>query len=214
MIKAVIFDMDGVLVETELAYMDIFEKVLNDNSIPFQQHEPYQLIGKSWKDSVPILDSIGKGIVNGEKLIDLCFHAIQENPIQYGKIKTRNMEELLSTLSSKGIKIGVASASDYEEIKKALHETNFIQYVDTFYSGTDCVNNKPAPDVYLKVMDLLGVTPSECAVLEDSTSGIQAAKSANAFTIARKDMRFNIDQSLADTYVCDVYDVLKVINRG
>lgn len=194
--------------------MDIFKKVLNDNHIPFQEHEPYQLIGKSWKASVPILDSIGKGIVTGEQLIDICFHEIQSNPIQYGAIKTEHMEELLCALSSQGYKIGVASASDYDEIKKALQETNFIQYVDVFYSGTDCTNNKPAPDVYLKVMDLLGVAPSECAVLEDSTSGIQAAKSANAFTIARKDTRFHIDQSLADAFVCDVYDVLTIINRG
>ncbi len=213
MIKAIIFDMDGVLVETEIAYINMFDTVLNNHNIPHNIEDAYELIGKSWENSGSILDKIGNGILSGKELIDLCFAHMENTPFNYNDIKTNNMKELLMKLKEEGYLIGVASASRKEEIFRALKQTEFYLYVDTYYSGYDCKNNKPAPDVYLKVMDTLQVAPEECVILEDSFSGIQAAKASKAYTVARKDTRFNIDQSHADTHVVDVYELLSIIEN-
>ncbi len=211
MIKAVIFDMDGVLVETELEYIRKFEEVFVSLQIPFVTEEFYQLVGVSWNHSAEVLERIGKGFYSGEDLLKISYDYMDKEPLNYKDIATKNMMELLKALKEKGYLIGVASASANKEISLALNETGFIEFVDTFHSGMDCEINKPNPEVYLTVMSQLGISADECIVLEDSFSGINAAKAAGAYTVARKDNRFSIDQSRADTSVVDVYELLDIV---
>lgn len=213
MIKAVLFDMDGVLIESEIEYMNRFEKIYKIKNIPIAREDLYALIGKSEDDSIDILSNLSLPICHGQEIMDLCNKDIKEFPFNHRDIRTENIYELFHDLKEKGYKIAVASATNRKGIEKALEETELAPFVDTFYSGCDCARSKPYPDVYLKVMELLGVDAKECAILEDSNPGIRAAHASGGYVIAREVEVFPIDQSLASKRIQDVYEVLAIVEE-
>ncbi len=213
MIKAVIFDMDGVLIESEIEYMNRFQKILEEANVKFDLETLYSVIGTSTEKTKEILDEMTNKAITGDRVYELYDESLITHPINYKEIATKNGFALMQALKAKGYKIGVASATQANEIRHVMQETGLIAFVDALYSGSDCAHNKPAPDVYLKVMEMLGVIGEECVVLEDSKSGIQAATTANAYVVARKDNRFNIDQSQASESIDDLLELERIVDR-
>ncbi|WP_249029248.1 HAD family hydrolase [Tannockella kyphosi] len=212
MIKAVLFDMDGVLIESEIEYMKRFVEVFRSKNIIVREEDFYCLVGASSPDSLETFDKLAKPI-SGAKMMSLCAQSILDNPFAYKEIRTENIYELLRDLKEDGYKIAVASATSRQGIQLALKETSLDQFVDVYYSGDDCPRSKPFPDVYLKVMELLDVTPEQCVILEDSKPGIQAATSAGGYVVAREVPIFPIDQSLASEKIRDVYDLYAIVKK-
>ena len=98
----------------------------------------------------------------------------------------------------RGLRRAVASSTRYEMVERILAEVGVLPYLDVIVSGQQCRESKPAPEIYLRTAELLGVRPEECTAIEDSTVGITAAHRAGVRVIALRDDRFNFDRSLAD----------------
>ncbi len=172
MIKQVIFDCDGVLVDTEIIAAEIMVDLLSDLSIQIDIHQYIQeFTGKTFSDIMQYfnVNSIpGKDI---ESLAKQSEHAI------YDRLREiPGMPELVQSLD---LPVAVASNSNLWQVKKALQ---FLQLEDTigkaFFSAEMVASPKPSPDVYLLAAEKTGQAPAQCLVVEDSTSGVRSALSA------------------------------------
>ena len=131
----------------------------------------------------------GKGITS--KQIESLYHDTMQD-VTYPYIRY-----ILKKLKP-DYKLAIASSSSKELISKCLKECSIDSYFDLVVTGRDFKESKPNPEIYLYTAKQLGVSSDECVVLEDSTIGITAAKRAGMYTLAHRDLRFNIDQTLAD----------------
>lgn len=210
MFEAVIFDMDGVLVDSEIVYFKWILQFMKENEYHIPRRYVEKLIGLSSKQSVQILADL-LGSVQGSKLWNDYLEACEKYPFSYEKILNPGVREVLIFLSQKGLKIGLASASDKNEIKEMLLETDLTDYFDIVLSGEQFEESKPNPEIYCIAARLLGTTPQNCIVIEDSDYGIQAGKSAGAYVIAKQETRFNFQQDKADAIASDMWKVKEML---
>lgn len=178
MLKAVIFDMDGVLIDSEPIHYLSNVTLLKKLSVDFSYDYYKQFIGSTcshmWtciardfnlEQSPEWLNTEGNKIC--EKLVETNGYP----PIEGAK-------ELVCSIKKAGYKLAVASSSALKTIKKNMDSQGLTEYFDELVSGEDVANPKPAPDVFLKAAKMLGVEPGECLVIEDSRNGVLAAKAA------------------------------------
>lgn len=199
--KAVILDMDGVIVDSEPGNMYQVLKYARSFRPDIQEKEMYQVVGRTKQDVwIRIADVIGLGRGWEETRADYeknwkPFHHL---PVDYKKIFRKDTINLLKWAKAQGMKTAVASSTEYRKVDQILTDVGIISYLDVVVSGEAFEKSKPDPSIYLKTARLLGVDPSECVALEDSTVGITAAHRAGVVVIALKDDRFGFDRSLAD----------------
>lgn len=180
MIKGVIFDMDGVIIDSEPVYKEIEKSLYKELGIYLTEAE--------------IMDSMGKGthqwwceVVNKYNLkedpkvlsdredntyLDYLFDDTAE------KVMMPGLDGLLKNLKAKGIKTAVASASVPAAIEQVIGLFGLADYFDALVSGTQVPQGKPAPDIFLKAAELIDVPSEYCLVVEDSQNGVLAAKRA------------------------------------
>ena len=183
MLKAVIFDMDGVLVDSEPLHYEINKLTAERHCGIILDYEYYkQYIGSTvffmW-------DKIKKDFnydkYTTQELFDLSEVIKEELVSTKGYPEVKGAVNFVKSLSGK-FKLAVASSSCIANIennmKKLGLKTDSINAFDKLVSGTTVKNPKPAPDVFLKAAEELGVKPSECIVIEDSSNGAKAAKAA------------------------------------
>lgn len=180
-IKALIFDLDGVLVSTEHNHFIAWQKIALKLGIEFNESHNELLKG------VSRIDSLRKIIELGNKEIsDTYFNQLlqEKNDFYLDSIQdlTKNhllkgVLELLNTAKQKGLKLAVGSSS--KNAKHILQLVGIIELFDVIVDGNDVTFPKPNPEVFLKGAQNINCKPNECLVFEDALSGIQAAKSGN-----------------------------------
>lgn len=177
-IKAVIFDLDGVLVHTDeqhyLAWKQIAEKI----GVEFNRAVNNRLRGVSRMESLEIILSNSDKVFSDTEKAALASEknsvyidylaALTENDVSEVVIRT------LETLKKTGIKLAIGSSS--KNARYILQQTGLTDYFDAISDGNNIKNSKPDPEVFLKAADLLGCSPSECLVVEDALAGVAAAK--------------------------------------
>ena len=209
MIEAVIFDMDGVLADTEYYYENRRKNFLLENGIPIPEGN---FIGSNekaiWEAIVP------HDPVRRQEMLMAYREYRKARPTPYGKLtdsgsgKTTLLEKLLPALRSRGLKVAVASSSAAPDIMKMLTEGGLKAMVDFAFSGEDCAAHKPAPDIYLKALKALGLTADKAIAVEDSPTGIASAKAAGLKVLALKPRHGEpLDQSAADCIITQLMDV-------
>lgn len=184
MIKGVLFDMDGVLVDSEAfickAAIMMFEEI-GIKATPEDFH-PFLGMGEN-KYLGGVAQKYGKR-VDIEKVKSRTYEI-------YGSIVKGNLNplpgahEFLSLCRKKGFMLALATSADKIKMEASLKEIGLGE--DTFHSivtGLDVENKKPFPDIYLKASENLGLKPDECLVVEDAVSGIRAAKTAGCRCLA------------------------------
>ena len=176
-----IFDMDGVLIESEQFYCERRFKFLEQNNFTPKSLTVQDYIGLTdeniWEKLIPNDDTQRKYLKNQYNIYK------RTHPIDFEKVLRKEVPFVLESLFSKGKKIGLASSSPREEIDGMLKQCNLTPFFTFVISGDEVVSSKPAPDIYLKSMSVLG---GNSLVIEDSPTGIEAAKKANLFTLALK----------------------------
>lgn len=213
MIKAVIFDMDGVLIDSEVEYVNRFTEQFKKCGLTFSKKDASDVVGSSSKRTDEILSKLLEGIMDVQEFWKLWREELENNPIDYMKIRVKNADKVLKELKERGYKIGLASATEYENIVKEMKEAQLYEYFDAISSGHEFEESKPHPAVYLATLQRLGIKKDECIVVEDSKYGIEAGKRAGCYVVGKKVDAFDIDQSRADELIEDLEDVLSVVER-
>ena len=174
--KAIIFDCDGVLVDSEKLSCSSWLPVLERHGIQAELAEIETFIGKS--------DQAVVDYFHNKLGIDLPREIYDERECEYFALAREHLQTfsslrtVLSALQDRGIPLAVASSGRMEKIHFSLHHVGLESFFTTVCSAIEVERGKPAPDLFLLATDRLGVAPNACAVVEDSVFGIRAACSA------------------------------------
>ena len=198
-IKAVLFDMDGLMVDTESLSTEAFIDSAKAQGYNMTKEETLKVLGFTKANIYQFWIDYFQGTnVDGKKLVDDHYEYIENVLYTVGPEKMPYVEELLKYLRENNYKIAVASSSDTADIKNNLEKTKLEKYIDEIASGAEVENGKPAPDVFLLAAERLGVDAKDCLILEDSKAGIKAGKASGAMVFMVPDM-FTVDKECEDT---------------
>lgn len=204
MIKGIIFDMDGVLINSEIYYYNALIRLIESDGKKVDREDFKKIVGLSGKDSRDVIAFYYEDDFDHGDFMHRFRSGYMGENIDYSTILFPYVHETLDKLKSRGIKLALASSSSMRTITQAIEQTDIKNYFD-FVIGGDLVENpKPDNEIYLKAMDGIGLNKDNCIAIEDSFAGIKAAKNARLYTIAKKDFDFSINQSAADIILEDM----------
>ncbi|MGG1555338.1 HAD family hydrolase [Paenibacillus ferrarius] len=208
MIKAFIFDMDGVIIDSEPLHFEVDQWVMEQVGVQITHSELEEYVGMTnpamWSRLIA-KHSLGASV---EDMIKLQMEtklaklrASDGQPIE-------GIPELLAFLKTNQIAIGLASSSPRGFIEAVLDKFSLTPYFSVILSGEEVPQGKPAPDIYLQTAEKLGVDAADCMVLEDSRNGVVAAKTAGMSCIGYRNPNSG-DQDLmrADFMVDRISDI-------
>lgn len=182
--KAVIFDMDGVLIDSQPLHYRVDMAVLHKCGYPAKLETVTPYSGVSNPDRWPKYRATLGLTPEVDQLIAWQVEILMDTFRQEDLTAIEGIPELLSWLKAQGTVTAVASSSSHELIDLVLAKTGIARFFDALVSGEDVKAGKPAPDVFLRAAKKLGVNPEDCVVVEDSPSGILAAKNAGMRCVA------------------------------
>ena len=203
--KAVIFDMDGVLIDSEALHLYDFRVFLQKHNQNLTNEELIEFVGLDAKTFIGHLQEIWKPVSllpSIEEIKEGCKYPSDS----FQDMLVPHVRFILSHLKKNNIKIAIASSSPYNIIYKMLSINDIDSYFDVIVSGNDVQAKKPSPDIYFETLKRLELPSNDCIVIEDSLVGIQAAINAGLYVIAVKENRFLVDQSQADCIVNDLIE--------
>lgn len=209
--NTVIFDMDGVIIDSEVIYIDFFKKVLQDFDVEISEEDLFSLAGLSQQKTDEFLKS--KLNRKPEEVYSLMKKYIDDDKINYSSIVMDGFYPLLKELKRKNFKLALASSSPKNTINIVLDELDIKNEFDAIISGEDFEESKPNPQIYIKTCEILGVRPQDAVAIEDSDYGIESAKNAGLTVIARREDRFNFKQDKADFIVDNLQDIKLILEK-
>lgn len=208
-ISAFIFDMDGIIIDSEpvhsRAKMDTFAHF----GIPFDEKDLVHYMGMNSHDGFQkILHDKGRTDISLQAMIDYK-HSRYMEVLAKGDIKPiAGTVDLIKRLHATGMPLALATSSWRPAMEIVLKRFDIAQYFSSVIAGDEVKTSKPDPTIYLLSAQKLGVAPADCAVLEDTKAGIQAAKSAGMYCIAYHNPNSgNQDLSQADWIVEQISDI-------
>ncbi|PID46028.1 MAG: HAD family hydrolase [Proteobacteria bacterium] len=194
-IKAILFDMDGLLLETESIYTEVTQMIVGRYGKTFDWSVKSHMIGRDSLDAARYLVDALDLPFTPEFYLEERNDLLDER-FAFAKAKS-GARELIQTLSEMGLPIAVATSSKdhHFDIKTSRHQDWFTLFDTVVTSDHHAVKHaKPAPDIFLTAAAELGIAPEHCLVFEDAPSGVAAAKAAGMSVIAVPDPNMSHDQ--------------------
>lgn len=210
MIKAIIFDMDGLMVDTEVISYQCYKEIIESYGFDFHKADYVKdYPGKPLRASIEFIkDKYHLDYDNQEKIE--IFHQLENQYINNNGVELKKgLIELLEYLKENHYQTIVATSSHKDRAERILNQHNVLQYIDDIVCGDEVKRGKPFPDIFLKACEKLHVSHQEALVLEDSEAGIQAAYDAHIPVICIPDMKHPSDEYVKK--VEHVYDSLNDI---
>lgn len=211
-IKAVLFDLDGTLVDSMWMWKDI--------DIEYLGRYGHELPGELQKDIEGMSLTETAGYFKNRFHLRQSLDEIKSEWMDMARDKYRHQvllkpgaRDFLHYLKEKNVKTGIASSNGIELVHTVLRAQNVDTYLDSVHTCCDVKRGKPNPDIYLLVAKELHAEPEECLVFEDIPMGILAGKRAGMKTCAVEDdfsrNQIKEKRNLADYYIRDYYDILQ-----
>ena len=207
-IKAVIFDLDGVIVSTDDCHYEAWKKMADEEGIYFDRTINERLRGVSRMESLEIVLERAKKEYSEEEKVALATRKNGYYVELIGKLTPdailKGVMGNLEALKEKGIKIAIGSSSKNTPI--ILRQIGLDSYFDAVSDGNNIKNSKPDPEVFQKAAEMLGIPAENCMIIEDADAGIIAGKRAGMKTLAvgsAKDGDFYY-KSLDDVKIADI----------
>lgn len=208
-LKAVIFDMDGVIVDSEIHWFNMFSNFISSFGKTLKPEDAKEFYGCSIEKEIEILSRYIDKTVEEISLEWKNYN--NKQPIYYKKYLMDGVEGLLKYLKSKNIKLAIASSSSIEDISRMIKECHLDNIFDYIVSGQMFERSKPDPQVYNYTVDLLDIPRENIFVIEDSTHGLQAAVSAGLQVLALRNKAYSFDLGKAFMIFDSHQDILNYI---
>ncbi|HVF10016.1 MAG TPA: HAD family phosphatase [Abditibacteriaceae bacterium] len=188
-IQAVLFDLDGVLADSEPLWNEIDTALLAEYGVIYGGEHKHQVLGKSFPLALAFYKDTFKLRQEVEEM------ALRRTAIAADFYATRipifpDAASVLQALRAMPLKIGLATSSVGELIKPFLARHDIMRFFHEIVTGEEVQRGKPHPDIYLRAAAKVGIAPEYCLVVEDALSGVQAATSAGMTVVAIPDPRF------------------------
>ena len=192
MLKGAIFDMDGLMFDTEQIWQKNWNLIADEMGIKLADEFKYAICGTSGR----LMDEVCEkyyGVADGSVVSSKVKQRVHDDLIEFTPEKP-GIHEILDFFEANGVKMAVASSSAEEVIRRNLKNTNTEKYISAVVSGIGMPNGKPAPDIFLKAAAMLELDPKECYVFEDAFNGVTAGYRAGCRTIMIPDMSQPTDE--------------------
>lgn len=186
-ITAVVFDMDGVLFDTEKLTMDVWKKIAQRHGLEGIEEMYLLTIGRTTEQTKQLLAETYPGI-NENELYEESRELMRRTIAEQGLPIKDYSRDILDALKNKGMPLALASSTKYSTVCKQLGMAGYRDYFDVVIGGDMLDRSKPAPDIYLKACEELSVSPENAAAIEDSFNGVRSASSAGLYTIMVPDL--------------------------
>jgi beta-phosphoglucomutase family hydrolase len=203
MIKAVLFDMDGVIAETEQVHIEAEKQTMLKYGVQITEEELHRYTGTTAKQTFTELiakykiDTTFQKIFNEKEKIMFKLLEKDADPV-------KGVIELLHKLKEEHVKLAVASSSHRRLVQYVLRKLEITELFDSIITAEDVSRGKPDPEIFLKSAKMLKMSPAECLVVEDAELGVEAAKSAGMKCLGYKNPHSgNQDLSKADIVTDD-----------
>lgn len=216
-IKGVIFDMDGVIFDTERMSSRFWQKTMAKYGYEINDEIYAEVMGRDREGIVKALEGIYKNPKIDFKSIaeektDAMVEELDKNPIP----KLLGVDEILLFLKENNYKIAVATSTRKIRAEKRLKKEGLYDYFDAFMYGDDVNRSKPNPEIFLRAAEKLGLDPKNCLILEDSPSGIEAAYNGGFSCINVVDMKKPTEKMKSETIeICDnLFEVIEWLKHN
>lgn len=210
--KAAIFDMDGLILDSERTVLHIWEQIGEKYGFAGIREYGISVIGKNKKATVDEFERVyGKPGEAYERELRRIYNGLAGT----GKVPLKpHTLELLASMKRAGMKTAIASSSTREEVTTQMEMLGALQFFDTCVCGDQVTRSKPDPEIFLLACDALGVKPEEAIGLEDSFNGVRACRASGLFTIMVPDIIMPDDEmkGLADVILPSLKDVQDFLN--
>ena len=190
MIKAIIFDMDGLMIDSERVTFECYQERLKDMNLTMDEEFYKTLLGKPIKGIYQRFYDVYGNDFPIQNLIQDVHQLMAERFETEGVPVKKGLVELLHYLKDNNYKTIVATSSNRDRVDKILAQAKITEFFDDSICGDEVTKGKPNPEVFLKSCQKLGVNVDEAIVLEDSEAGIQASYDANIKVICIPDMKY------------------------
>ena len=187
-IKAVVFDMDGVLIDTEKLLVRYWVQAANEMGFPMERGHALELRSLASRYAEPYLKGLFGDGFNYRKVRARRIELMEDYIDLHGVQIKPGLTELMDYLKKHSYKIAVATATDYDRAVPYLQKAGIYESIDSLCCGPSVEHGKPEPDIYLYAAKKLGVEPEKCLAIEDSPNGIKAAHAAKMHTVMIPDL--------------------------
>ena len=198
--KAIIFDMDGLMIDTESLALKAWQLAGTDFGFPISDDIFITMVGRNrWDSDRTLVEVFGSDFP--VDAVRKRYRTYVDGWIDEGKLAVKSgLLELLSFLDEISMPRAVATSTEYERAIYKLSLVNLLDHFSVVIAGDQVQKGKPAPDIFLAAAARLHILPENCLVLEDSDAGIQAAYDAGMTPVMIPDMKPPSDKSLASAH--------------
>lgn len=215
-IEAVIFDLDGTLVDSMWVWKAIDEEYFQEHGLTVPEGLQQRISGMSFSETAEFIKTEYQISDSIEEMKDTWNRMAEEKYATVVPLKPGAME-FLRLLKEAGIRTGLATSNSRHLAEIALEGRGIRDMIDSVHTACEVSHGKPEPDIYLLVAKDLGIEPKRCLIFEDIVEGIQAGKRAGMRTCTIEDAAsqnmWKVKQQEADYAISDYYPVIQALSR-